>query len=168
MQRFSSLAVTVALSVSFACSAAVAHAATYIELGGGKPQRIPLVSLQWGAGRGISSPAGAAAEREGAPPNVTEVTIVKRVGRRRHADVFSNCKQGCAQLSRVTLVMEKRSGEKLRYKLDNAMVTGVQWSASSGGADRPTESVTLSFSKIEVENSLGKPGRGSQSAARAS
>ena len=38
---------------------------------------IELNSFQWGLGRGISSPTGAAADRESAAPSVSEITVTK-------------------------------------------------------------------------------------------
>lgn len=37
------------------------------------------------------------------------------------------------------------------YKMEPVMVDSIQWSGSSGGDDRPTESVSFSFGKVTYE-----------------
>lgn len=40
-------------------------------------QWIEISSFQWGVGRGISSPTGGSADREGSTPSVSEITVTK-------------------------------------------------------------------------------------------
>src|SRR5271154_2733758 len=59
--------------------------AIYMKFGGiqgdvtatGHANWIELNSLQWGVGRGVSSPTGSSADRESSAPSVSEVTITK-------------------------------------------------------------------------------------------
>jgi len=121
---------------------------------------IELQSFQWGLGRGISSPTGASADRESSPPSVSEITASR----------------GC-DISSVPLITEALQGEGktviidftktdkgklevyLTYTLTDTMISG--FSTSSGG-DRPSESISLNFTKVETKmtpmNPDGAPG----------
>ena len=111
---------------------------------------IEVNSFQWGVGRGISSPTGASADRESSAPSVSEIVVTKET------DIAS-----------TKLVNESLQGEGVEVKLDfcktdkgnlsvylaytltNTMISG--YSLSSGG-DRPTESLSLNFTKIEMRD----------------
>ena len=115
---------------------------------------IELNSFQWGVGRGISSPTGAAADRESAAPSVSEITVTKA------ADISSPdrstrpCK---GEGKTVQIDFCKTEKGKLEvfttYTLTNCMISG--YSTSSGG-DRPSESLTLNFTKFEYKNTDSK------------
>jgi type VI secretion system secreted protein Hcp len=108
---------------------------------------VEVNSFQWGVGRGISSPTGGAADREASAPSVSEITLTKPM------DVSSyrwleEALWGEGQA--VTIDFCKTDKDKLevyaQYILSDTMISG--YSASSGG-DRPSESLSLSFSKFE-------------------
>jgi type VI secretion system secreted protein Hcp len=104
-------------------------------------------SVQFGSGRSISTPTGAATKREASLPRVSEVTITK-------------LQDSCSPL----LFQESLIGKAGKVVIDltetgptepvifctvtmtDALISG--YSMSSGG-DRPTESVSLNFTKIE-------------------
>lgn len=107
---------------------------------------IEIGSVQWGVGRGISTPVGAASKREASAPNVSEVTVTKMmdstspllaqealIGKAVTATI-DLCETGADKLN-VYLTLE----------LTNTMISG--YSMSSGG-DRPSESISLNFTKI--------------------
>lgn len=121
---------------------------------------IEVHSFQWGIGRGISSPVGGSTDREASAPSVSEIVVTK------DQDIAS------AKLIEAGLVGEgvavqfdfvkTNKGELEQYiqiTLTNCMISGI--SMSSGG-DRPTESVSLNFTKVEYRftptNSDGTPG----------
>lgn len=110
---------------------------------------IELNSCQWGLGRGISSPTGGSADRESSAPSVSEVTVSK-------AQDVSTIKLVDAALQGEGKVVEidfcKTDKGKLevylKLTLTNTMISG--YSLSSGG-DRPSESLSLNFTKVEVK-----------------
>ncbi|MDB5306042.1 MAG: hypothetical protein JWO38_244 [Gemmataceae bacterium] len=118
---------------------------------------IELNSFQWGVGRGISSPTGASADRESSAPSVSEITTTKAQDAATIA-IVNEALQGEGQ----TVIIDFCKTDKgqlevyLTYTLTNCMISG--YSISSGG-DRPSESLSLNFTKIEVKNTpLGAAG----------
>jgi len=120
---------------------------------------IEVLSFQWGVGRGINNASASGADREGSTPSVSEITLTK------------DCDSASPNLLRASLGLKPADEGKtvkidfcktdtsqpepyLQLTLTNCLVSG--WSASSGG-DRPTESVTLNFTKVEFKNTaMGK------------
>jgi type VI secretion system secreted protein Hcp len=111
---------------------------------------IELNSFQWGLGRGISSPTGASADRESSAPSISEITVT-RMQDAATVPLVNEALQGEGQ----TVIIDFCKTDKgdlevyLEYTLTNCMISG--YSISSGG-DRPTESISLNFTKIEVKN----------------
>lgn len=71
------------------------------------------------------------------------------------AKVFSACATG-KHIDTAEITMRKASGDGgqlpfLKYKFYGVMVESIQWSGSAGGDERPTESISLAFSKVEIE-----------------
>jgi type VI secretion system secreted protein Hcp len=116
----------------------------------GHEKWIELNSFQWGVGRGISSPTGGSADRESSAPSVSEVVVTK-VTDAVSVKLLNEAYQGEGQTVKIDFV--KTDKEKLepylQLTLTNCMISG--YSASSGG-DRPTESLSLNFTKVEFKN----------------
>lgn len=115
----------------------------------GHKEWIELGSVQWGVGRGISSPTGASADRESSAPSVSEITTTKS------ADVSSSkLVNEALQGEGKTVIIDFCKTDKgklevyLTLTLTNCMISG--YSMSSGG-DRPSESLSLNFTKIEYK-----------------
>ena len=110
---------------------------------------IELNSLQWGVGRGISSPTGGAADRESSAPSVAEIVVTK-ANDISSAKVLNEALQGEGQ----TVIIDFCRTDKgklqvyLTYTLTNTMISS--YSLSSGG-DRPSESLSLNFTKVEYK-----------------
>lgn len=113
---------------------------------------IQASSMQWGLGRAIpTASTGSAADRENCTPSVSEMVFTKDQDSSsgnimRAACAVSNYNQ--AKTVWVYLVSAGPGGtsnDYISYQLENVLISG--WSQSSGG-DRPTESVTLNFTKI--------------------
>ena len=110
---------------------------------------IELNSFQFGVGRGIASPTGGSADRESSAPSVSEITVTKDQDSSTGPLVTA-----ALQGEGVTVIIDfvKTSSGSLskymEYTLTNAMISG--WSTSSGG-DRPSESISLNFTKIQVD-----------------
>ena len=110
---------------------------------------VEVNSFQFGIGRGISSATGGSDDRESSAPSLSEVVVTKP------SDVSSYRFMEEALWGEgveVTIDFCKTDKDKLEvyttYKLSDCMVSG--YSVSSGG-DRPTESISLNFTKILYE-----------------
>jgi type VI secretion system secreted protein Hcp len=110
---------------------------------------IELNSFQFGIGRGIASPTGGSADRESSAPSISEVTVSKDQDTSTGGIVTA-----ALQGEGVTVIIDfvkTSAGELVKYMeftLTNTMISG--WSTSSGG-DRPSESISLNFTKIKVD-----------------
>jgi type VI secretion system secreted protein Hcp len=110
---------------------------------------IELHSFQAGVGRGISSPARGASNREGSEPSISEIVVTKQM------DVASvpllQDAWGGAMDSKVTVKFTTTTKNAvvtyLVYDMENVGLSG--FSFSSGG-DLPSESLSLNFTKITV------------------
>ncbi len=109
---------------------------------------IAFDSLQWGVGRGIHTPTGSSQERESSAPSVSEVTVTKMMDQ-CSPSLFSEACVGTAKTVQIHLV---KTGQELEtymeYTLTNALISG--YSVSSGG-DKPSESVSFNFTKVEMK-----------------
>jgi type VI secretion system secreted protein Hcp len=111
---------------------------------------IEIQSMQFGVGRGISSGVGGGSKREATAPSVSEITLTKTM------DIASNlllkeALGGKAVEAKIELTQTDNSGKHvsyLKYILTNTLISG--YSISSGG-DRPSESISLNFTKIDSE-----------------
>jgi type VI secretion system secreted protein Hcp len=123
---------------------------------------IELSSFQWGVGRSISSPTGSIADRESSPPSVSEIKITKALDSSSPL-LFKEALSGEGQTVTIAFVKPGPNGQLvayLQFTLTNTLVSG--FSTSSAG-DRPTESVSLNFTKIQYKfipitaNGTGSP-----------
>ena len=112
---------------------------------------VELTSFQWGIGRGISSAgSGGGSKREASAPSISEITVTKTF------DAFSPLAlkeavggKGCDV--KIDVTRTDASGKHVafqKYILNDTMMSG--YSISSGG-DRPSESVSLNFTKFDSE-----------------
>lgn len=103
-------------------------------------------SFQWGVGRGIGAPTGAAMNRESSAPSVSEIVITKPQDAAT-GKLLQEAYKGTGKT--VTIDFCATDAGQLRvymqFTLTNTMISG--FSTSSGG-DRPSESVSLNFTKI--------------------
>lgn len=106
-------------------------------------------SIQWGVGRGIHSATGTSKDREASAPSISEVTITKLLDH-GSPKIFTEVCTGKSILVEIHLV--KTDADQLQsyleYKLENCLLSG--YSISSGG-DRPSETVSFNFTKIEMK-----------------
>lgn len=111
---------------------------------------VELQSAQWGVGRGISAGVGGGSKREATAPSVSEITVSKTF------DGFSplalkEAIGGKATKVDIHLTQTDASGKHIAYQkyiLENTLISG--YSVSTGG-DRPTESMSLNFTKFDSE-----------------
>jgi type VI secretion system secreted protein Hcp len=120
----------------------------------GHEKWIEVHSFQWGVGRGMTNSGGSGADREGSTPSVSEIVLTKDTdGASPNLFRASLGKPPADEGKTVNIDFVKTDTSQpepyLQLTLDNCLVSG--WSISSGG-DRPTESVTLNFTKVEFKN----------------
>ena len=120
----------------------------------GHEKWIELTSLQWGCGRAMTSPTGGSADRESSTPSVSEVVVAKVTDGAssnlfRTSLGFGPGAEG--KTVKIDFVKTDVSQPEayLQLELTNTLISG--FSMSSGG-DRPTESITLNFTKITYNN----------------
>ena len=110
---------------------------------------IDISSVSWGIGRGISTPTGSTANREASEPSVSEITISKTMDN-ASPKIFTESATGRkGKTVKIHFVSTGSPGETyVEYTLTNTLISG--YSISSGG-DRPTESLSLNFTKIKYK-----------------
>ena len=114
-----------------------------------KPGAIEVTSFQWGVGRGISSPTGGASDRKAGAPGVRSITITKAVD--KASPLFTKCMAAGCHYQKALLYVRKageRPQDYLQYTLTDVTISS--YHVNSGG-DRPSESLTLNFAKIEMQ-----------------
>jgi type VI secretion system secreted protein Hcp len=106
-------------------------------------------SIQWGVGRGISTPVGGSGKREASAPSVSEIVLTKNM------DSTSPllCQEALVGKAVTAIIEMTETGTDkletyLTLTLTNALISG--YSFSSGG-DRPSESLSINFTKIEYK-----------------
>lgn len=108
--------------------------------------QIEVNSFQWGVGRGISSPTGGSADREASAPSVSEIVVTKPLDK-ASGPLLEQAFTG--EGTKVLIKFLKTDKDKLEvyleYELENTLISG--YSLSSGG-DRPSESLSLNFTKV--------------------
>jgi type VI secretion system secreted protein Hcp len=110
---------------------------------------IEVNSFQWGVGRGISTPVGKDSDRESSAPSVSEITLTK-IQDAGTIELLEAALHG--EGVKVIIDFVKTDNKKLEtylsYTLEDVLISG--YSVSSGG-DRPSESLSLNFTKIECK-----------------
>jgi type VI secretion system secreted protein Hcp len=111
-------------------------------------------SFQFGSGRGISSATASGGNRQGSHASVSEVTISKILDP-ASLHLWRNSLDGDLKTT-VDLsftVADQDNTEYLHITLWDVGVSG--FSISSGG-DRPSESISLNFAKVELKDTSKK------------
>jgi len=105
--------------------------------------------LQWGVGRGISTPVGSAKNREASEPSISEVVVTKLMDASSVKLFTEACTGQKGKKVQIHLVSTGNPGKTyMEYTLENALVSG--YSVSTNG-DRPSESISFNFTKIETK-----------------
>jgi type VI secretion system secreted protein Hcp len=110
---------------------------------------ITVDSIQWGIGRSISTPTGSTHNREASEPSVSEVTIAKQADVSTPRLFGEACTGKDGKKVVIDFVTTGSPGDTyLQCTLSDTLVSS--YSVSSGG-DRPSESIGLSFTKLELK-----------------
>ncbi len=116
----------------------------------GYKDHIQIASLQFGVGRGVSMEPGNLANREATRPSVSEVTISKTADN-SVTDFFRESVVGSAGKTAKFKFVQTGTDKVIKYMnidLFDTIVSG--YSISAPGDGDPMESISISFSKIEV------------------
>ena len=109
---------------------------------------ITCESIQWGGGRAIGTPTGSAKNREASMVSISEVVITK--GQDGSSPELLKRSYTGTDGEDVTVHLTTTSDQGvntiMELLLTNTLISG--FSVSSGG-DRPNESVSMNFTKIE-------------------
>jgi type VI secretion system secreted protein Hcp len=108
---------------------------------------VKVDSLQFGVGRSLSNPFGAATSREAGQPTVSEVHVTKPMDNASIALFGWSVAQFDAKKVKIDVVSTGREEPFTTYTLENAVISG--YSVSSSGESMPSESISLNFTKIE-------------------
>lgn len=130
----------------------------------GHEKWIEVNSFQWGVGRGVTSPVGGSADREASAPSVSEIVVTKLCDK-ASANVLREALWGEGKKVKIDFVKTDKDKFEpyMQYELENTLLSG--YSISSGG-DRPSESLSLNFTKVTFndismgeKNETGQPDR---------
>ena len=123
---------------------------------------IEILSFSWGVSNPttIGSGTGGGSGRA----SLSSFNVMKKSDK-ASPKLFQHCAQG-RHFAKATVVFRAAGGDNslgyLKYEFEEVFVDSVQWSGSSGGDDRPTESLSLAFGKVEVtytpQTATGDPG----------
>jgi type VI secretion system secreted protein Hcp len=116
----------------------------------GHEKWIELNSMQWGVGRGISSPTGGSADRESSAPSVSEIVVTKPSDIST-VKLLNEALQGEGKTVKIDLCKTDKGKLEpyLQYTLTNTLISGHSFSSSG---DRPMETISLNFTKVECKN----------------
>lgn len=133
--------------------------AIYLKLGAiagsvtaaGYADWVECSSMQLGIGKAVSTPIGSTANRECSTASVSEITVSKQLDKSSIA-LFKSTVAGADKAALLKIHLVKTDGASIvpyvEYEFENTLVSG--YSVSSGG-DRPSESISLNFTKMQVK-----------------
>jgi type VI secretion system secreted protein Hcp len=108
---------------------------------------VKVDSLQFGVGRSLNNPLGAATSREAGQPNVSEIHVSKPMDN-SSIELFGwSVSKFDAKQVKVDVVSTGREDPFTTYTLENAVISG--YSVSVAGDSMPSESISFNFTKIE-------------------
>jgi len=115
----------------------------------GYKDQIEVNSLQFGVGRGITSPSGGSKDRESSAPQISEITVSKPMDKAT-PNLFEAACMGTGKTVKLHFAMTAPGSgtlsDFLSYELSDVLLAG--YSVSSPGGNQPRESLTLNFTKI--------------------
>lgn len=108
---------------------------------------IEILGFNVGNSRGIST-AGGGGKREASRPSLTELSLARFVDRATPA-LFTAATAAGSPYPMVTLDLNMGNNVPFaRIELENVLVSGQSFTASSGAESRPSETISLNFTKI--------------------
>lgn len=115
----------------------------------GHEKEINIYSFSWG----VSNPASIGVGGGGGAGKATLSSFnVMKATDKASPSLFLACATG-KHFPKATVTLRKAGGTQLKYLIydfEDIFIESVQWSGSSGGDDRPTESLSFAFGKVEI------------------
>lgn len=108
---------------------------------------IDVLSLDWGVSRAINSTTGTRQNREATSPNISEVTFTKLTDDSTPYLFREACTQGGKEVKIHLTKTADNLENYLEYTLTDCIVSN--YMVSTDG-ERPIETISLSFTKIEL------------------
>jgi type VI secretion system secreted protein Hcp len=112
---------------------------------------IKLNSFQWGVGRAIGTAARGAATREADTPTVSEIVVTKFMDG-ASAKLWMESVAGSFDNTVKIDFCKTDTSEPEPYLQYTLLKTGISGYSLSSGGDRPTETLSLNFTKVEYKN----------------
>lgn len=120
-----------------------------------------IKSLSWDIQRAMNTLVGSSQNREGKEPSVGHVTLTKSSDRSTPKLITEAASGQAGKTAKIHLVTTGSPGATyLEFTLSNVLISS--YSIVSGG-DRPAESITLNFTKIETKYTPSDSGNAGQS-----
>ena len=112
-------------------------------------QWMDIDAIHWDVSRNMNTTAGSTANREASEPTISEMVLTK-VSDSSSTKLFQEaCSGKTGKLATIHLVTTGSPGDTyIEYKLTNTLIAN--YSVDTSG-DRPTETVRLNFTKMEVK-----------------
>lgn len=112
---------------------------------------IEIYSFSFGASNPSTIGTGSAGAGAG-KASLSSMNIMKMTDT-SSAPLFQACCMG-THYDKAKVVLHKAAGDTpldyLVYEFEHVYIDSIQWSGSSGGDDRPTESLSMSFGKVTI------------------
>ena len=107
---------------------------------------IEIQSFGFDVRRDVASPVGGG--REGGRPQIAEITLNK-LQDRSSVPMFASIVTGREPFALVKLDLNSGTSQPLvRLELENVLLSGQTFAAEDSGADKPSESISLNFTKV--------------------
>lgn len=139
----------------------------------GFEKQIQIFSFSWG----VSNPStiGMGGGGGSGKASLSSFNVMKSTDK-ASPSLFVACATG-KHFPKITCTLRKSGGKPidyLVYDFEECFIDSLQWSGSSGGDDRPTESLSIAFGKVTISyqpqsakgDPEGKPVRGSYDVAK--
>jgi type VI secretion system secreted protein Hcp len=106
--------------------------------------------MSWNVSRSLSTKTGQGKDRESTSPHISEITLTTKMDKTSPV-FFSEACVGQGKTALIHLVQTTPNGVEtfIEYTLTNTLVSG--YSVTADEDNRPQESITLNFTKIEMK-----------------
>jgi type VI secretion system secreted protein Hcp len=116
---------------------------------------IELHSCQWEVGRAISSTVGSSAERESTAPTISEIVVTKE-NDVASGKLMQEALSGHGKTVKIDFTRTYQSSQEIYLSMELTDVIIAGYAHNSSG-DRPIETMTLNFVKLQYSTTQMKP-----------
>jgi type VI secretion system secreted protein Hcp len=115
----------------------------------GFKDHVAVLSTKFGIKRRVAMEPGRMANREASRPTISEITLIKRADKST-PDFFKESVSGSKGKKAVLKFVHTGGDVYMQYVLTNAMIGGYKIGAGDRFFRHPIETITISFSGLEV------------------